>query len=67
MKLTRLRNVQTWPTKTQLVMGREITLVLEERSSISVTWVSRADLEDTIAGQEKEKSSSGTLGKTGKN
>ena len=46
-------------------MVREITLEPEERSSISVTWVSKEDLEDTIAGQEKEKSSSGTLGKTG--
>ena len=66
MKLTRLRNDQTWLIKTQPVTGREIILELEERSSISVTWVSRVDLEDTIAGQEKEKSSSGTLGKTGK-
>ncbi len=48
-------------------MGREITLEPGERSSISVTWVSKVDLEDTIAGQEKEKSSSGILGKTGEN
>ena len=66
MKLIRLRNDQTWLIKTQPVTGREIILELEERSSILVTWVSRVDLEDTIAGQEKEKSSSGTLGKTGK-
>lgn len=64
-KLTRQRRSQSLQTKTCPVMESVTTLELEERYRTSVTWESRVDLEDTSAGQDLERSSSGTLGKTG--